>query len=130
MPPTPDLTRAADIAALRAALAAHADDLAQASAPHHTGALSSVRRAEHRGHAIEVRTTYAIAVDGRPFDVHLTVDNAGRVHYHGLPTRDFASVIDLVAKAIDAFPGDFAAGGGQEPGGHEPGGHGPGGHGH
>ncbi len=55
-----------------------------------------------------MRTTYEITVDSAPFDVHLTVDNGGRVHYHGLPTRDFASVIGLVEKAIDVFPDDFA----------------------
>lgn len=37
----------------------------------------------------------------------MTVDNGGRVHYHGLPTRDFPSAIDLVKKAIDFFPDDF-----------------------
>lgn len=102
-----DLRAGVDPDAVRTALAAHVDDLATATAPHHTAGLASVRHALHRDHEIEVRTTYTITVDGRPFDVHLTVDNAGRVHYHGLPTRDFASVIDLVAKAIDAFPEDF-----------------------
>ena len=110
-----DLRAAADPDAVRTALAAHVDDLAMATAPHHTAGLASVRHALHRDHEIEVRTTYTITVDGRPFDAHLTVDNTGRVHYHGLPTRDFASVIHLVAKAIDAFPEDFpppGAGGG------------------
>lgn len=69
--------------------------------------MTSVRQAEYRGHQIVVRTTYEITVDGRPFDVHLTVDNGGRVHYHGLPTRDFPSVIGLVEKAIAVFPADF-----------------------
>lgn len=104
-----DLVPAVAPEAVRAALAANADELALAAHPHHTGALASVRRASHRGRVIEVRTAYSITVDGRPFDVHLTVDNSGRVHYHGLPTRDFSSVIDLVAKAIDTFPGDFTA---------------------
>lgn len=68
----------------------------------------SVRKATHRGHQVVVRTHYEIEVDGAPFQPHhVSVGNDGRVHYHGLPTRDFASMIDLVAKAIDAFPADF-----------------------
>ena len=102
-----DLKSAATPDAMRAALAAHADELATTSLPHHTGDLADVREAEYRGHRIEVRTSYAITVDGRPFDIHVVVDNEGRVFYHGLPTRDFASVIDLVEKAIDLFPDDF-----------------------
>jgi hypothetical protein len=68
---------------------------------------SSVRSARYKGREIVVRTTYEITVDGAPFDPVLTVDNGGRVHYHGLPTRDFPSTVELVQKAIDFFPGDF-----------------------
>jgi hypothetical protein len=103
----PDLTTAVTPDAMRAALAARADELAMAAQPHHTGALADVREAEYGGHRIEVRTTYAITVDDRPFDVHVVVDNQGRVFYHGLPTRDFPSVITLVERAIDQFPDDF-----------------------
>jgi hypothetical protein len=71
------------------------------------GGEGAVRRGEHLRHEILVRTTYEIAVDGRAFDVAVNVDNAGRVHYDGLPTWDFASVMDLVAKVIDQFPDDF-----------------------
>ena len=102
-----ELAAAAQPEALRAALAANADDLRQAAAEHRGGELSSVRTASYRGHEIVIRTTYQITVDGRPFDVHMTVDNGGRVHYHGLPTRDFPSAVDLVKKAIDFFPDDF-----------------------
>lgn len=102
-----DLRSAAAPEAMRAALAARADELATASHAHQTGTLADVREAEYRGHRIEVRTSYAITVDGRPFDIHVVVDNEGRVFYHGLPTRDFASVIELVEKAIDLFPDDF-----------------------
>lgn len=95
--------------ALRAALAANAEELRHAADEHHGGEMASVRRASYQGHEIEVWTTYEITVDGRPFDVHLTVDNAGRVHYHGLPTRDFPSVIGLVKKAIDVFGDEFSS---------------------
>ena len=90
--------------AVRDALTVNAALIAHAGHPHGGGDLTSVRDAEYKGHRIVVRTTYEITVDGRPFVVHLTVDNAGRVHYHGLPTRDFASVVGLVQKAIDVFP--------------------------
>jgi len=109
MTEAPDLTYSAAPDAMRAALAARADELSMA-AHHHTAALADVRESEYRGHRIEVRTTYAITVDGRPFDVHVVVDNEGRVFYHGLPTRDFSSVITLVEKAIDQFPDDFGPG--------------------
>jgi hypothetical protein len=102
-----DLKAAAAPEAMRAALAARADELLMAAHPHRTAALADVREAEYRGHRIEVRTSYAITVDGRPFDIHVVVDNEGRVFYHGLPTRDFPSVIALVQKAIDQFPDDF-----------------------
>jgi hypothetical protein len=93
--------------ALRAALAENAEELRTAGEHHHGGALTSVRTATHAGHQIEVETTYSITVDGERFDAGLIVDNEGRVYYHGLPTRDFASAIDLVKKAIDQFPDDF-----------------------
>jgi hypothetical protein len=105
-----ELVAAAQPAALESTLADKVDELAAAAHEHGAGALTSLRRAEHAGHEIVVRTTYQITIDGEPFDVHMNVDNSGRVHYHGLPTRDFASVIDLVAKVIDQFPGEFGPG--------------------
>jgi hypothetical protein len=105
-----ELKAASQPEALRAALAARADDLRQAADPHHGGEMASMRTANYKGHEIVVKTTYEITVDGQPFDVHLTVDNSGRVHYHGLPTRDFGSTIDLVKKAIDFYPNDFGEG--------------------
>ena len=98
-----ELVAAAQPDAVRDALAVNAALISHAGHAHGGGDLTSVRDAEYKGHRIVVRTTYEITVDGRPFVVHLTVDNAGRVHYHGLPTRDFASVVGLVQKAIDVF---------------------------
>jgi hypothetical protein len=120
-----DLKSAAAPEAMRAALAARADELVMAAHPHHPSAMADVREAEYRGHRIEVRTSYAITVDGRPFDIHVIVDNEGRVYYHGMPTRDFPSVIDLVKRAIEQFRDDFEPG--PEPGDTDPGHpHGPG----
>jgi len=121
MTDTVDLKSAVAPEAVREALAARADDLQTAAHPHPPGAMTDVREAEHRGHRIEVRTSYAITVDGRPFDIHVVVDNEGRVFYHGLPTRDFPSVIDLVKRAIDQFAADFEPGGTDQSHPHEPG---------
>jgi hypothetical protein len=102
-----DFIEAAQPDELRKAIAANAEQIANSGHSHQPGDLSSMRYASYQGHDITVRTTYEIKVDGEPFAVPVTVDNNGRVHYHGLPTRDFASVIDLVKKAIDTFPEDF-----------------------
>jgi hypothetical protein len=106
MDPT-TLVAASQPDALRATLADNAEDLRAAGEHGHGGALASLRTATHAGHQIEVETTYSITVDGERFDAGLIADNEGRVYYHGLPTRDFASAIDLVKKAIDQFPDDF-----------------------
>ena len=102
-----DMVAASQPEAVRTALAAGAEELGHAGHAHGGADLSSLREAEYQGRHIRVRTTYEITVDGREFAVHLTVDNNGRVHYHGLPTRDFASVIGLVQRVIDQFPDDF-----------------------
>lgn len=70
--------------------------------------MVDVRTETYAGHEVVVRTHYEITVDGEPFGVHLSVANNGRVHYHGIPTRDFGSAIDLVKKAIDMFGDEFA----------------------
>ena len=53
--------------------------------------LKGERVPGHRGAA-----SYDITVDGVPFDPVITVDNGGRVHYHGLPSRDFPSTVEPV----------------------------------
>ena len=102
-----ELTAAAQPNALKEALDTNASEL---RAGHHAQMESmraSLRTASYKGHEIVIRTTYEITVDGKPFETHVIVDNSGRVHYHGLPTRDFASTVDLVKKVIDLFPNDF-----------------------
>lgn len=105
---TNDLRTYSSPDALLAALGDHGDELRHAGTEHHPAARESVRTMSHRGHEIVVRTSYSITVDGRPFEVQPSVNNAGLVHYHGLPTRNFPSVMDLVTTAIDTFPDDFA----------------------
>lgn len=120
---TAQLKQAVQPAEVRAALSRYAEDLARAAEPHHGGDLIDVRTARHGGHDIVVRTRYEITVDGRPFDVQMSVNNLGRVHYHGLPTRDFASAVDLVKKAIDVFGEEFAADDAASPAGQHGGRH-------
>lgn len=105
----PDLAAAVEPDALRASLAANADRLHGAAHAHHGSGGASIRSATYKGHEIVIRTTYEITVDGRPFAADVSVDNSGRVFYHGLPTRDFSSTVSLVKKAIDLFPEDFPA---------------------
>jgi len=94
--------------------------------------VETVRRATHRGHRIEIRTTYEIEVDGQPVEGHLLVADDGRVHYHPVPNTSWASAVDLVKQLIDVFPDDFPRpdGDGDDHGGHDHGGHDHGGHDH
>ena len=100
--------QASQPAAFKKALKARKAELEEAGAHHHGSSRSSMREADYKGHRITVRTTYKITVDGKPFDIAVSVDNDGSVQYHGLPTQSFPSVIGLVQKAIDLFPDDFA----------------------
>jgi hypothetical protein len=102
-----DLVAASQPDAVRASLAANAADLQTAAHAHHGGEAASVRTVRYKGHEIVIKTTYEITIDGEAFAAHVNVDNSGRVHYHGLPTRDFPSTVDLVKQVIDAFPTDF-----------------------
>ncbi len=90
-----------------ASLADRAEELRLTGHAHEHLAQKSVRTVSHRGHEIVIRTRYEITVDGRPFNIQASVNNAGLVHYHGLPTRNFPSAVDLVKDAIDNFPNDF-----------------------
>jgi hypothetical protein len=110
-----ELAAAVERETLEATLAAKVGDIETAAADEQGAGSTSVRRATYAGHVIEVRTSYEITVDGEPFAVRLDVDNAGRVHYPGLPTRDFASIVELVARVIDQFPGEL--GDNDDPGG-------------
>ena len=88
----------------------------------HEGMLETVREADYEGRHIVVRTSYEIAVDGKPVTGHLGVTNDGRVHYHPVPNQSFESAIDLVKRVIDTFPDEFPSGGRDDRhagGGHE-----------
>jgi len=101
------LRAAAQPDAVLATLDDKADELAEAGHGHHGHGSSSVRTVEHKGRKIEIKTTYEITIDGEPFDAAVGVNNTGRVHYHGLPTRNYASAVDLIKDVIDVFDEDL-----------------------
>jgi hypothetical protein len=74
---------------------------------HHMAGQEVVRKDDHKGHHIVIRTTYKITVDGKEVTGHVMLTNAGQVQYHGLPNYSFDSAVDLVKALIDNFPEDF-----------------------
>ncbi len=68
---------------------------------------TSIRRATHLGHDIEIHTSYRVMVDGRELVGHVGVDDDGITHYHGLPNHQEASAVDLVERIVEQFPTDF-----------------------
>lgn len=74
---------------------------------HHGGGVRALRSADHRGHHIEVTTTYEIGVDGKPLEVMLNVDNDGRVTCHAVPNYISFSAVDVVKRLIDSYPDSF-----------------------
>lgn len=80
--------------------------------PMHTMGVptESVREATHNGHAIVIKTTYRVEVDGRLFELPLLLDNAGNLQCHSLPNYQFRSAVDMIKQLIDSFPDDFALG--------------------
>jgi hypothetical protein len=96
-----DLVRAADPAGYADGLAATTPS-APASHGH-----ESVRTDTYGGHAIVVRTTYEVEVDGRPVTAAMHVDHDGNVSCHALPVYKRASIMEVVRLLIDVFPEDF-----------------------
>jgi hypothetical protein len=74
----------------------------------HERGTTTVRKDTYKGHAIEIRTTYEITIDGTPVLGHLEVANNGNVHYHPVPNYSSESAIDLLRHVIDTFPDEFA----------------------
>jgi hypothetical protein len=102
-----ELARQATAASMRASVAEHGRPPADDPHGHGGHAAATVREAEYKGHRIVIRTRYEIEIDGKPLEAHFAVDNAGLVHYHGIPNNHFRSAVDLVKHIVDAFPDDF-----------------------
>ena len=68
----------------------------------HMDHFTTSRKAAYRGKSIEVRTEYTILIDGSPLMTHVSVNDDGSVHCHGLPQYSFASTLDMARAIIDA----------------------------
>lgn len=66
-----------------------------------------VRVATHKGHKIEIKTSYEVKVDGKKLGIQFGPEQDGSVAYHSVPNQSFPSAVDLVRCLIDVFPGDF-----------------------
>lgn len=85
--------------------------------PHGKHEATSVRELTHNGHTIRIITTYKVEVDGKPADMHLSVDEDGQVFTHATPFVTYASAVDLMKEVMDAYPDAFSeadAGAGQQ----------------
>lgn len=69
---------------------------------------TSVREITHNGHNVRVITTYRVEVDGKPADMHLSVDEDGQVFTHATPFVTYASAVDLMKEVMDAYPDAFS----------------------
>ena len=76
---------------------------------HESHAASAVRTAEHTGHRIEIKTTYEIKIDGKPFAGYVMVDENGHLHCHSIPYETYGSAVDFVKSLIDIYPDSFPA---------------------
>jgi hypothetical protein len=74
--------------------------------PHGKHEATSVRELAHKGHTVRIITTYRVEVDGKPADLHLSVDEDGQVFTHATPFVTYASAVDLMKAVMDAYPED------------------------
>jgi hypothetical protein len=77
--------------------------------PHGKHEATSVRELTHKGHTVRIITTYRVEVDGKPADLHLSVDEDGQVFTHATPFVTYASAVDLMKAVMDAYPEDAFA---------------------
>lgn len=92
--------------------------------PHGKHEATSVRELAHKGHTVRIVTTYRVEVDGKPADLHLSVDEDGQVFTHATPFVTYASAVDLMKAVMDAYPDDaFSNTPGNPPGTGTEGGH-------
>ncbi|MBA4141820.1 MAG: hypothetical protein H0X43_02200 [Nitrosospira sp.] len=75
-------------------------------APHGGHEATSVRELTHKGHNVKIITTYRVEVDGKPAEMHLSVDEDGQVFTHATPFVTYASAVDLMQAVMDAYPDD------------------------
>lgn len=86
---------------------------------HRKHEATSVRELTHNGHNIKIITTYRVEVDGRPADLHLSVDEDGQVYTHATPFVTYSSAVDLMKQVMDAYPDAFSESGAAPEHGHK-----------
>jgi hypothetical protein len=69
---------------------------------------TSVRELTHNGHSVKIITTYRVEVDGKPANLHLSVDEDGQVYTHATPFVTYDSAVDLMKQVMDAYPDAFS----------------------
>ena len=73
----------------------------------HPHRAMGLRTAQHKGHKIEITTTYEIKIDGKPFKGHVMVDDKGHLHCHSIPYETYGSAVNFVKSVIDIYPDSF-----------------------
>ncbi len=73
----------------------------------HDGRITSLRSTEHAGHKIEIRTTYEITIDGKPYKGHVSVNDDGHLHCHAIPYETYGSAVEFIRTLIDLYPDTF-----------------------
>lgn len=69
----------------------------------HDHPLTSTRSLSHKGHHIEIVTTYEITIDGKKLRTHAMVDNEGKLWCHAIPYISFSSATEMVRNIIDYY---------------------------
>lgn len=99
-------TGLAELAAMSAPGAMH-----HGQAHEHHGPSASTRETTYQGHAVVIRTTYEVSIDGTPIQVPFHVDENGNVSCHAVPNYQASSALDVARRIIDAYPHHFPPGG-------------------
>lgn len=66
--------------------------------------ISSIRALHAQGHLIEVKTSYAVSIDGQPAPIHMMVDADGQLWSALCPYRTFPTALDLVRYLLEHSP--------------------------
>ena len=67
------------------------------------GKITGVCATMYRGHSIEIKTTYEITIDRKPYRGHLEVGNDGRLYCHATPYESYESAVDMIKRVIDLY---------------------------
>ncbi len=71
-------------------------------------AMVSVREFTHEQHRVKITTSYQVEIDDHPVQLHVVVDNDGRVLSHIMPFETYASATDMIRTLLTRLPDAFA----------------------